>query len=51
MIEGALEKWIILGYVLLFGGSDGGPPCSQSVYMGSLVRDRDGVGGWFDFRS
>ena len=26
-----------------------GPPWSQSVDMGSLVKDRDGVGGWFDF--
>ena len=26
-----------------------GPPWSQSVDMGSLVRDGDGVGGWFDF--
>ena len=26
-----------------------GPPLSQSVDMGSLVRDGDGVGGWFDF--
>ena len=26
-----------------------GPPWSQSVDMGSLVRDGDRVGGWFDF--
>ena len=31
-----------------FGGLMG-PPWSQSVDMGSLVRDGDGVGGWFDF--
>ena len=37
------------GYVLLFGGSDGAPPWSQMVDMGSLVRDGDGVSGWFDF--
>ena len=31
-IEGAQKSWIVLG--------------SQSVDMGSLVRDGDGVGGW-----
>ena len=35
----------------MFGGSDGGPPWSQSVDMGSLVRDGDWVGGLIlDFR-
>ena len=44
-IKGAQEKWIVLGVCIVAWGSDG-PPWSQSVDMGSLVREGDGMGGW-----
>ena len=35
-----------VGMYCCLGGSDGAPPLSQSVDMGSLVRNGVGMGGW-----
>ena len=49
-IKGTQEKWIILGVCIVVWGVWWGPPWSQSVDMGSLVQNGDGVVvGWFNF--